>query len=145
MIEKSLYFQYLQPGPNDQVEERVNDFMWFDENQILCSVPKENPIHLTKAEVMTQAAEFVKIYGDEKTLMISVVNPHVKSTKEERDLISELLPKYILALAVINLSALGRMAINLYIGLKPPPFPLKVFKTAQEGKEWLLSLNLKNE
>lgn len=140
MIEKSKYFEYLLPEPNDNVIERVNDFIWVDDNEIICSVPKEKPVKLEMEEVYEQIKIWEEGYGTKKRNMVVVVNPHVKSTKEERDFMAELFPKYVLALAVINHSALGRMAINLFVGLKPTPYPLKVFKNGIEAKTWLNSL-----
>lgn len=137
MIEKSKYFQYLKPGTDDSVMERQNDFLWFDENGFICSVPKEDPVALTRKEIMDQIEEWEKQYGLERRCMITVVNPYVKSTKEERDFVAEIFPKYIKALAVINHSALGRMAINLFVGLRPPTYPMKVFKDSREAKNWL--------
>jgi len=137
MLEKSLYFQYLSPDENDEVTERDNDFIWFDKDGILCSVPKEKQVSGTIELAKRQIAEWDEKYGDLKFCMVIVVNPYGKSTKEERDFIAEVFPKYIKALAVINHSALGRMAINLFVGLRPPSYPLKVFKEATSAKEWL--------
>lgn len=141
MLEKSLYFKYLMPGNEDVVTERINDFIWFDENNILCSVPKETVVKVTLEESKQEILEWEKVHGNKKFCMITVVNPYTKSTKEERDFIAEVFPKYISALAVINDSALGRMAINLFIGLRPPSYPLKVFKEARLAKEWLQQYN----
>jgi hypothetical protein len=137
MIEKSKYFQYLLPSSEDVVMERMNDFLWFDENGFICSVPKEEPIPLSRKEFLDQVAEWEEKYGLEKRCMITVVNPYVKSSKEERDFAAEIFPKYLKALAIINHSALGRMAINLFVGLRPPTFPMKVFKDSNEAKNWL--------
>jgi hypothetical protein len=145
MIEKSLYFQYLMPDEGDEVMERDNDFIWLDKDDLLCSVPKEKQVAGTIELVKKQIAEWVVKYGDRKCFMVIVVNPHGKSTKEERDFIAEVFPKYINALAVINHSALGRMAINLFVGLKPPTYPLKVFKDATTAKEWLKTIRLEEK
>lgn len=137
MIEKSKYFHYLLPGKDDHVMERVNDFLWFDENGFICSVPKEVAVQISRKEIMDQIEEWEREYGLERRCMITVVNPYVKSTKEERNFVAEIFPKYIKALAVINHSALGRMAINLFVGLRPPTYPMKVFKDSVEAKNWL--------
>lgn len=145
MIEKSKYFAYLQPEPEDPVVERINDFIWIDKHNIICSVPKENSVKLSLKEFYDQISWWEENFGTERRYMVTVVNPHVKSTKEERDLIAEIFPKYVLGLAVLNDSALGRMAINLFIGLRPPTYPLKVFKKATDAKNWLLSLKENGE
>ncbi|MBU2018634.1 MAG: hypothetical protein KJ941_03225 [Bacteroidetes bacterium] len=141
MIEKSKYFEFLQPGPDDNVMERLNDFIWVDENDIICSVPKEEPVKMTMTQINQQIEDWIAIYGEGKKKMLVVINPHVKSTKEERDFSAELLPRFVIAIAVINQSALGRMAINLFLGLKPPSYPLKMFKAQEEAKEWLINID----
>ena len=125
------------PAENAEVIERPADFIWFDGDDTICSVPKENPRDLTKEETQEQLDSWDKTYGHQKFWMISVVNPHVKSTKEQRDWAAEILPKYVKGLACINDSALGRMAINLFIGLRPPSYHLKMFKTAEEAFSWI--------
>jgi hypothetical protein len=140
MIEKSKYFQYLVPDATDKLEERVNDFIWVDMDEIICSVPKEVSVPVSHAEIMNQIQKWEDEFGLKMRKMVIVVNPHARSTKKERDFVAEIFPKYISALAIINNSALGRMSINLFLGLKPPPYPLKVFKDQIEAKTWLLTI-----
>jgi len=128
------------PSNNQPITERKNEFMWIEDEDILCSVPKEKLEVLTREEVQEQIDEWEKTHGNKKLKMITVVNPTAKSTKEDRDFVAEVFPKYISALAVINHTALGRMAINLFIGLRPPSYPLKVFKDGDEARKWLKSL-----
>lgn len=142
MIEKSKYFESLYPGPNDVVIERDNDFIWIDENEIIYSVPKENQIALTREETIKQINEWEAQYGSRKWKILLVVNPHVKSSKEDRDFAAAIFQRYISAMAVINESALGRMAINLFLGLKPPKYPFRVFKNQEDAKSWLINLEV---
>ncbi len=125
------------PEIGAEVIERPADFIWFSKDNILCSVPKEKAVELTMEESMKQIEEWEAEHADKKYWMLSVVNPHAKSSKEQRDWAAEILPKYVHGIACINDSALGRMAINLFIGLRPPTYPLKMFKSSEEAFEWI--------
>lgn len=59
------------------------------------------------------------------------------SRKEDRDEAAELLAKVVKAMAMVSRSPLGRMIANLFFGLKPPPYPVKMFSDEKEAKEWL--------
>lgn len=136
-IKKSKYFEYMLPPEGVEVRERLNDFIWFDDDGVLCSVPKEKMIPQTMEESREEVRKWDEEFGIFKICMINVVNPHAKSTKEQRDYIADIFPKYVKAIALINNSALGRMAINLFIGLRPPSYPLKTFKDYESAKEWV--------
>lgn len=125
------------PEEGIEMEERENDFMWFDKNGIICSVPKEKQVSMTIEDANKNTAEFDKKYGRKLRCMITVVNPHSKSTREQREWAAEVFPLYVKALGIVNDSALGRMAINLFVGLRPPSYPLKVFKDSESAKQWL--------
>lgn len=140
MIEKSKFFQYLYPTDGEEIIERPADFMWFRKDGILCTVPKEEVKEMSLAEMMEQVDEFQALYGKGKFKMLSVINPKAKSNKEGRDFAAEILPDIVDGIAIINNSPLGRMAINLFIGLKPPTYPLKIFKNQEEALEWLKAL-----
>jgi len=137
-LEKSRYFELMMPPEGAEVIERVNDYIWLDADEILYSVPKEIQKDLTLADAEEQLEEWKHLYSSDKKLnMISVINPHAKSSKEMRDWAAEILPQIVNSLAVINNSALGRMAINLFIGLRPPTYELKVFKDFDSAYEWV--------
>ena len=145
MEDKSSFFKFLKPGPLDEVIERDNDFLWFDQDGILCTVPKDEMKDFTVAQMKEVVEEWDKEHEGEKYYMISVFHPKAKITKAQRDYMAEAYAKYIKALAVINESALGRMAVNLFVGLKPPPYPLKMFKDKESAKSWLRSLKETDE
>jgi hypothetical protein len=140
MLEKSKYFEFLQPKPDEKVEEREGDFMWFTNDGIVCTVPKEFQPILSIEESREQLVEFQNKYGKQKFKMLGVINPNTKSSKENRDYAAEILPDLVTAIALINNSALGRMAVNLFIGLKPPTYPLKIFKNSKDAFDWLRSI-----
>jgi len=133
----SKYFAYLLPPEGVEVRERLNDFFWFDDKGIVYSVPKEVQVAQTLEEANKDIQEWRAEFGEEKMNCVSVINPHAKSTKEQRDWVAEVLPSLINSWALINDSALGRMAVNLFIGLRPPEYQLKVFRDSESAKEWI--------
>ncbi|MFT7343892.1 MAG: hypothetical protein ACI9XP_000469 [Lentimonas sp.] len=145
IIQKSSFFKFLSPGPEDEVIEREKDFLWFDENGILCTVSKDDIGDVSIDELQKIIDEWEKEHKGETYYMLSVYNPKAKMNKAQRDFISKVYSKYINALAVINDSAMGRMAINLFIAIQPPPYPLKMFKDEKSAKAWLISIKNNNE
>lgn len=121
---------------------KVFDFptstLWFDEYGILCSVSKKGP-EQTMEESKKWMEEYYKIFGTEKQCMLVDITNATPTSKEARDYASEELPKIVKAIAMISNSAMGRMLTNLFFGLKPPPYPAKMFSNEQEAKEWLKS------
>ncbi|MGZ3883914.1 MAG: DUF7793 family protein, partial [Bacteroidia bacterium] len=58
--------------------------------------------------------------------------------KHQRDFIAEQLSSVTKAMAIITSSPLSRMIANLFFGLKPPPYPVKMFTNENEAKAWIL-------
>ncbi len=119
---------------------KVYDFptsaLWFDKDGILCSVSKKAP-QQTIEESKKWMDEFYKIFGHEKHCMLIDITNASPVNKEARDYAAAELPKVVKAIAMISHSALGRMLINLFFGLKPPPYPAKMFSNETEAREWL--------
>ncbi|MFT7345373.1 MAG: hypothetical protein ACI9XP_001968 [Lentimonas sp.] len=136
-LKKSKFFAYLTPPVGVNVREREQDFIWMTDDNILCSVPIDNVKVLTIEESNVQLKEFQDEFGTEKIRMVSVINPNAKSTKEIRDWAADILPEIIDKIGIISDSPLGRMAIKLFIGLRPPTYGIKVFKTAEDAFAWI--------
>lgn len=139
-LDKSKYFHYLTPKPGEDILDRENDFTWKTHDSIICSVPKEVQKQFTLEEQEQQLVEFREIFGTDKQYMISVINPYAKSNKETRDFAARVIPDLVEAIAVINDSALGRMTINLFVGLRPPTYHLKVFTNSKTAFKWIREL-----
>jgi hypothetical protein len=107
------------------------------DDNILCSGPIYNVKVLTIEESNVQLKEFQDEFGTEKIRMVSVINPNTKSTKESRDWAADILPDIIDKIGIISDSPLGRMAIKLFIGLRPTTYGIKVFKTAEDAFAWI--------
>ena len=118
-LQKSKYFEYMIPAEGTEFIERTNDFVWLEDSGLYCSVPKETQI-LMSLEEFEKDIQFWRdlMINKERFTVISVINPGTKSNKEQREIAANVLPELFNALAVISPSALGRMALKIFLGIK---------------------------
>lgn len=128
----------MKAPDNAEVTETITGFFWFEEG-ILCSVSKPDAPKLTPEQEKEETEKLIAKYGKKKFCML-IDGKHIKpSTKEERRKAAETLPQFVNAIAIIVHNPLGRIVVNLFVGLQKPPYPLKIFKPSEEdkAKEWL--------
>lgn len=116
--------------------ETATSTVWFDENGICCSVSKKHPPQSLE-ETKKAVEDFKKLTNGKKICMLLDITNSTPSSKEVRDYAAEEMPNLVIAIAMISQSPLGRMVANLFFGLKPPPYPTKMFSNEKEAKEWL--------
>ena len=126
----------MQPPKNAEVHETVSSTAWLDENGIICSISKKCPPP-TLEQSKTEIIAFWKKFGEGKFCMLIDITDAPPTSKEVRDWAAAELNKMVKAIAMMSRSALGRMIVNLFFGLKPPPYPTKTFNDEKEAKEWL--------
>src|ERR1041385_4904076 len=125
---------------NAKLIDWQTSWMWFDEDGVLYSQPKEGAIEpeLTREETAEQMKKFKEMTGGKRVCMILETNSSSKAPKkEDRDFIAEQLSEVTQAMGVITTSPLSRMSANLFFGLKPPPYPVKFFSNETEAKAWI--------
>jgi hypothetical protein len=116
--------------------EQPTGVMWFGDDGILCVIGKKAEAQtLDEAKKSTQ--DLKKMVGNKKICMLMDITESSPSTKEVRDYTAQELLGLTKALALISRSALGKMVANLFFGLKPPPYPAKMFTEEREAREWL--------
>ncbi|HLP13019.1 MAG TPA: STAS/SEC14 domain-containing protein [Flavobacteriales bacterium] len=128
----------MQAPPNVEVNETLTGFFWFEDG-ILCSTTKPNAPKLTSEQEKQETEKFIARYGKQKFCLL-IDGKHIKpNSKEERKKAAETLPEFVNAIAIIVHNPLGRIVVNLFVGLQKPPYPLKIFKPGEEAKakEWL--------
>lgn len=113
--------------------------VWFDKNGILFSDPRlDVPPLVTMEEIKQEMIAFREITGNKKVCMIVASNPKAPPpAKEHRDFIADELASVAKALAIVTTSPVSKMIANLFFGLKPPPYPTKMFNTQEEAVEWI--------
>jgi hypothetical protein len=121
---------------NVKLIEEPNSIMWFDVDGILCVVGKKAEAQ-TIEEAKKSTEDFKKMVGNRKICMMLDITDSSPTTKEVRDYSAQELIGLTKALALISRSALGKMVANLFFGLKPPPYPAKMFTNEQDAREWL--------
>ncbi len=128
---------------NAKTYDMTSSTIWFDEDGILFSVPKPGrPPELRKEDMAKEIKKFRDIVGNKKVCMVSVSNPNLRPpSKTERDWIAELINPIVKAMAVVSTSPVARMIANLFFGLKPPPYPAKMFTNEKEAVEWIKQFN----
>jgi hypothetical protein len=124
---------------NAKVTELTTSYIWFDDDGVMYSKPKaEAPPEQTQEQTDEQMAKFKKLIGGKKVCMVLEANANSRPpNKEERDRAAEALNEVTRAMAIITTSPLSRMIANLFFGLKPPPYPVKMVADEKEGKEWI--------
>jgi hypothetical protein len=133
---KHQIFIDMEIPKNTNIIDWPTSAMWFDEDGILCVISKKAPAQ-TLEEARKSMEDFENLTGKRKVCMLIDITNSAPTSKEMRDYSAAELPKITKALAMISTSALGKMIANLFFGLKPPPYPTKMFSNEKEAKEWL--------
>lgn len=127
----------MQVPTDVEVHDDPNSTWWIDKEGILCSISKKNYVQETREAQMKRMDDFIRITGGKKMCMLLDITYARPSRKEDRDEAAEILAKVVKAMAMVSRSPLGRMIANLFFGLKPPPYPVKMFSDEKEAREWL--------
>jgi hypothetical protein len=119
--------------------ELTSSIMWVDKDGILYSVPKPGiPPQLSREEILKEMDKLKAITGNKKVCMVVESNPNSPAPKrEERDFIAEQINQVTKAMAIVTNSPVSRMIANLFFGLKPPPYPAKMFSNEKDAVEWV--------
>lgn len=128
---------------NVKTYDMTSSIIWFDEDGILFSVPKPGPPpELSKEQIKEEVEKFMAIIGNKKICMVSEANPNTRPpTKAERDMAAEFINPITKAMAIVTTSPVARMIANLFFGLKPPPYPAKMFSNEKDAVEWIRQFN----
>ncbi|MCW3076187.1 MAG: hypothetical protein JWO32_796 [Bacteroidetes bacterium] len=113
--------------------------VWFDENGILFSQPRlDVPPLVTMEEIRDEMKLFRELTGGKKVCIVGGSNPKAPPpAKEHRDFIADEIASVAKAFAIVTTSPVSKMIANLFFGLKPPPYPTKMFNTQEEAVEWI--------
>lgn len=138
-MELEPFSHIIAPPPGVNIDSTPADFSWYDENGIYCTMPLKNGRPLSFEEVKANTEKWMAENPGKKIKWLYVVGPKSSATKEVREYLDEVLPKTIQAMALITSSVMHRMIVNLFLKLKPQPFPVQMFSEVEEAKKWLLA------
>jgi hypothetical protein len=130
----------LQIPLNAKTYELTGSTFWFSEEGILYSMPKPGAEQeATDEQILQEMEKFRVIVGNKKVCMIAETAQGTTKPpkKEQRALIAREIASVTKALAIVTTSALSKMIINLFFAFAPPQYPVKIFRTEQEAREWI--------
>jgi hypothetical protein len=126
----------MKPGEGIKVYDTALSTMWFDMDGIFCSVTKKNA-SLTK-EALMESFDYIRCNStSSKICWLGDVTAALFPTQEARDFAGEETPKFVKALALITNSEISRMIANVFMVLKKPSYPTRMFTNEEDAKEWL--------
>ncbi|MFZ1516089.1 MAG: STAS/SEC14 domain-containing protein [Saprospiraceae bacterium] len=125
----------MKPPDSAEIFETSTSKYWF-EGHLLCVVSKkaERPDEKTQKK---EIEEFQKRIGNKKVCAIMDVGESTPTPRAERKQNVEMLPKLFKAIAFIIKNPATRFMAQLYLGALNMPFPVKMFSTEEEAKEWI--------
>jgi len=129
----------LQLPSDHKTYEMTNSIIWFDENRILYSMPKQTkPVVANMEEIQTEMDLIRDLCGNQKMCIIIESDPRNSSPpKEQRDLISREITSVTKAMAILTSSPLSRMAAYLFFNFRPPEYPYAIFSDVAQAQKWI--------
>jgi hypothetical protein len=124
---------------NVKTYELTSSVLWKDADGIWISVPRPGtPPKLTREQIQEEVEKLKDLFDRKPVCLIGFGNPEAPApNREEREVIAELFPQIVKAMAIVTTSPVARMIANLFFGLKPPSYPTKMFANFEEAKEWI--------
>ncbi|HEY0031280.1 MAG TPA: hypothetical protein VGC65_11015 [Bacteroidia bacterium] len=129
----------MRPPDLAEVFEMTTSKYWFEDGVLYLVTTKVPHPSFELAKAETQS--FKKRFKGKKMCAVMDVTDASPSSKEVRDYNTKELPEMFKAIAFITRTALGKMLANLYLGIKPVPFPVKIFSNEEEAKKWIAQFN----
>jgi hypothetical protein len=123
------------PPDSAEVFETETSKYWFV-GDLLYIVTKHGPepdLEIQKK----RTEEFKQKLGGKKVCAIVDISHSSPSSKKAREYNTGELPKIFKAMAFVTKNPLSRMLANIYLGVKPLPFPVKMCSCEEEAHKWI--------
>lgn len=127
----------LEPPKNVEIRHHYTNLWWIEDDGIICSVSKKDHPDVGAEQYIEQLDDLRRVTGNAKKCMLLDITHAKPTSKEDREFASIELAKVIKALAFLSDSSLGKMIMNIFLHLKPPPYPAKMFTDEHEARVWL--------
>jgi hypothetical protein len=130
----------MQIPANVKTLDMSSSILWFDDNRILHSVPKPGVVPTQSVEEIKKEMDKLRGFiGNEKVCMILESNPNSQPPKREmREFIASEIESVTKAMAIITTSPVSKMIANLFFGLRPSSYPVKMFTDEKEAQKWII-------
>jgi hypothetical protein len=126
----------MRPPDHAVTFETPIAILWFEPSGMLCSHAKKS-VPVTREYLETEFREIKARSGGKKVCWLGDVTEASAATKEARDFAAQETPHFVMALALLSSSAMTRMMANIFMTLKKPPYPTRMFNEEAEAREWL--------
>jgi len=125
----------MTPPASAEVFSTANNSYWY-EGALLCIVTHKAPALPFDEQKKRSEAFKSALNGKKICAVIDITNSSITSS-ESREYNQRVLPEIFKAIAFVSQNALGKMLVNLYLGMQSPPFPIKVFSNDKDAKAWI--------
>jgi len=126
----------MKPPSNTKTFESELAVFWFDDDGILYAQSKE--VKQRTLQMQIDSYEIIKkMSGNKKVCLLADTTSGSTQDREIRDYVAKEMSNVFKAMAVISGSHVGRFIAKLFISLKQPPIPIRMFEKESEAKKWL--------
>ena len=125
----------MTPQSTAKIIETAISIHWMDSEGIICSVSK--PGERTLAKIKETFEAYALLTAGKKFCLLVDTNNTSSMQKELREYISANLPKFFNAMAVISKKPLQATLANVFLKFSWKRFPIKLFTSESEAREWL--------
>jgi hypothetical protein len=110
---------------------------WMGEDGIFYVVSKDGDRTIENYDKVFEIYKLASLHGSHKLCMLANITKTGNMPRNVRAHLYAELPKYLKALALISESYTGRMLGNLFLLIKPSPYPARLFGNTGEASAWL--------
>ena len=123
----------------NKIIETGVDRQWLGEDGILYIETLPNA-EITLADAQLSTETLKQATGGKKRPLLTDISRQKSMSREAREhMAGEAVENYVLALALVMTSPVGKVLGNLYFRLSNPSFPVRLFTSKSEAVEWLKS------
>lgn len=135
-VKSNPFYSLFPPKEGAKLFTSNTNISWFEEEHVFVSIPSGNATSMDLKGLTEDEENWREIFGERKIHWISVVDPTLKISKESKDYLATILPKYVLSLAMIGRTPLARVFANLFFAIYPTNFPTKMFANKEDALKW---------
>ncbi|MFI5172188.1 MAG: hypothetical protein ACHQFW_07335 [Chitinophagales bacterium] len=126
----------MQPTDTSRAYDTPLSTMWFGDDGIFYSITKKDVV-ITKEGLIDSFRFIQERSGGKMICWIGDISQATFPTQEARDYAGEETPKFIKALALVTNSEISKLIANVFIALKKPPYPTKMFTNEKDAETWI--------
>lgn len=125
----------MKPPPNTTTFECTIARFWFDGKGIFHCVAKDVKNNLSLLQEASELADSL-LHGTRSCILVDATHAHPLD-KASREFALRGVKNHYKAMAFLSESLVGTMAVNIFLKMKRPQLPTKLFTSEKEAREWL--------